>query len=485
MKLIIFLALLFSVFVGLVSALFGGLAAVALFMLIFPALFILRDYRVGVVGILLLLPLANITLLGHIPGLNPANVLIALTFGGFILSKMMGRDSVVQLPTIIWWRFILPIGLALMVGLAHFGELTPLMKFRLGDEFTTRFSYVLALGIKPLLTIMAAWLIGNAVRESKHPERYLAVLVASALMLALVLLGFIVVSGQGLSVIGNPRARGFLSPLGLHANEFGAMFATAFAIMLFMLPAVQNAFYRLLLLGVIGLVLAALLLTFSRGGYVTALVVTLYFMFTQRRVKLALGAATALVVLALAAPQAVQDRIMLGFGGEGGHDVMSSRTTDDELTAGRMWMWRQTFPAFYKNPVIGSGIASQAWSDAVKTGVVHTAQTHNLYLSILYDTGLVGCGVILSFFVFVYRNFKTVSSQSDLSPLMAAAMHGSAAALLGYALMAFTNGRFWPQTEQVYLWFMFGVSLAYMRLAAPVAARVGAATGVRPPFSSR
>ena len=467
MKLVIGFCLFFAVLLGLISGIAGGYAAIIVFMLFFPLIFIMRDFRVGVVGIFLLLPLANITLLGHIPGLNPANVLIGLSFGAFLLAKVTYWEDNIKLPRIIWWRYILPIVLATGVGLTHLGELTPLMVFHVGEEFASKSSYVVANCLKPLLYITAAWLIGNAVRDSRKPERYLAAFAVSAVLLSFVLLGFIVWRGEGLSVIGSARARTFLSPLGLHANEFGAMFATAYAVMLFVLPAIPLMRYRLLLCAAMGIVLVALLLTFSRGGYVCATVATGYFMFTQRRVKLALASAALLVVVALAAPQAVQDRIMTGLGGgaESSHDVMSTRTSDDELTAGRMWMWRQTFPAFYRNPITGSGLASQAWSDAVKRGVVHTAQNHNLYLSILYDTGLVGMVVVMSFFIYVYRNFKLVARAAATPPVMAASLQGGAAALLGYSIMAVTNGRFWPQADQVYLWFMFGISLAYIPAA--------------------
>ena len=464
MKLLIGFCLCFAVLLGLISGVVGGYAAIIVFMLIFPVVFILRDFRVGVVGILLLLPLANITLLGHIPGLNPANVAIMLSFGAFLLAKVTYWEDNVKLPRIIWWRYILPIVLAAGVGLTHLGEVTPLMLFHVGEDFASKSSYVVSLCLKPLLFITAAWLIGNAVRDSRQPERYLAAFALSAVLLSAVLLGFIVWRGEGLSVISSARARTFLSPLGLHANEFGAMFATAFGVLLFIMPAVRLMRYRLLLGATIAIVLVALLLTFSRGGYVCAMVATGYFMFSQRRVKLALASGALLIVVALLAPQAVQDRIMTGLGGgaEASRDVMSSRTSDDELTAGRMWMWRQTFPTFYRNPITGSGLASQAWSDAVKRGVVHTAATHNLYLSILYDTGVVGMVLVMSFFIFVYRNFRQLAQAVSTPPLMAAAMQGAAASLLGYGVMAFTNSRFWPQSDQVYLWFMFGISLAYV-----------------------
>lgn len=462
MKLLIALLVFFSFLFGAASALFGGEVALLFFMLLFPLGFIMVDYRIGVVLCMLVLPLATLKIFAHLPGLNLASVTVIVAFGSFMLKTLLGKAKIVKMPAIVWWRYILPILVAVAIGVTHLREVTPRMAIDIGAGFASTSLYVVGYGIKPMLIIIAAWLLGNAVRDSKRPQLFLIPLVISIVLPALILLLYIAKSGLGIKALGSQSARGFLTSLGMHANEFGAMFAIGLALLLFLIPVANGFRQRLMLGGSAAIVLAALALTFSRGGYVAFLVIGTYFVISQRRVRLAVASIVLALLLAAIAPQSVVDRAMVGLGGGGARDVLSSRVQDDELSAGRFWMWRQTFPSFYKSPLIGSGIASQAWSSAAKSGVIHTIQTHNLYLSILYDVGLIGFGLVLSFFYFVHQNFKKLAKRPDIPPMIAAAFQGGAAALLGMAVMAFTNGLFWPQTFQIYLWLMFGFSIAFM-----------------------
>ncbi|MES2159773.1 MAG: O-antigen ligase family protein [Pseudomonadota bacterium] len=466
MKLILPIGLFLALLIGAASALFGGLAAIALAMLCFPLVFILRDYRVGVVLMIMLMPFANLSFAGHLATVSSPQLLVCFTAGCFVLERLLSRRPLLLPPAPLWWRYLLPIGLALLVGLTHLGEVTPLMVQVLGDEYSGPFKYLLALGFKPMLIVLASVLIANAVRDSERPQLFLVPVVVSTVLFSALLLGYILWSGLGISAISGSRARNFLSPLGMHANEFGAMFGMGVGIMLFMVPAVKSGFYRLLLCAALVISLVALLLTFSRGGYVLAFTAVVYFLLSQRRAALAFGALVFLVLVLLLAPKEVYERAGSGIGEVGGGGSVATASNDDQLTAGRVWLWSRSFPNFYRNPVTGSGLSSQAWSDAVKSGVIKTAQTHNFYLSILYDTGLVGMAVVLSFFVFVYRAFKSVARDAATPPVIAAAMHGSAAVLIGYGLMGFTNSTFWPRIEHIYLWMMFGICMAFLK--APV-----------------
>lgn len=462
MKLILPIGLFLGLLIGTASALFGGFAATILAIAFFPLIFILRDYRVGVILMILILPFSEMSVFGHISTFSTPQLMIMFTAGCFVLDRLVSRKETLLPPATLWWRYLFPIVFALGIGVTHLGEVTPLMVRILGDEYGSTFKYLVMLGLKPMLIIVATVLVANAVRESKKPELLLIPVVISMVLFSMLLLGYVVSSGLGLSVISTSRARNFLSPLGMHANEFGAMFGMGAGILLFMIPSVKSGFVRLLLIGAFGITLTALFLTFSRGGYVLAFTAILYFLFSQRRVGMAVGAVGLFALVLLLAPKEVYERAGAGLN-DGGAARVSTSTSDDQLTAGRAWLWGQTFSNFYRNPVTGSGLSSQAWSDATKSGVVKTAHTHNFYLSILYDTGLVGLVVVLSFFVYAYRSLKAVAVMSDTPPVIAAAMNGTAAVLLGYALMAFTNSTFWPRTEHIYFWLMFGICMAYLK----------------------
>jgi len=463
MKTLIFFGLFFAAFLGLVAGAVSPLIAIAMFMVLFPLIFVLRDFRAGVVMVLILVPFSSVSLVGHLYFLSTPEVLIGLTFGSFLLGWILDQRQLIMMPRIMWWRYLLPIGIALCIGMTHLGEMSPLLVLRIGGEFGSKFKYLVEYGLRPMLFVLVAFMLANAVRTSAKPERFLIPIAISLALFCAMLLTYIALSGLGLTAIGGSRARNFLSPLGMHANEFGAFFGIGFVIFLFVLPSVRGLLSRVLVLALLGLSLIALLLTFSRGGYVLVAIGAAYFMFSRSQFKLAIWTGVALVAVVMLMPQEFADRATTGLGaGKGGHDVMSRNTNDDELTAGRAWLWRQTFPAFYKSPLIGSGIASQAWSDAVRNGIVPTSQTHSFYLSMLYDTGLIGLTVMMSFFVFVFRSFRQVAASAAAPPQIRAAMQGAAAALVGYGVMAFTNGLFWPRVENVMLWCMFGICAAYL-----------------------
>src|SRR2546429_8313073 len=73
---------------------------------------------------------------------------------------------------------------------------------------------------------------------------------------------------MSLNQLASSEAREFLSPLGLHANDLGRLYASAVALALFTWSDSGSRGLRLALLLALGLSLVALVLTFSRGGVV-------------------------------------------------------------------------------------------------------------------------------------------------------------------------------------------------------------------------
>lgn len=463
MKSWISISIFLAIFFGIALAVLGEVA-IAVFLPLLALIFIIRDYRIGVVCLMLLMPLDGTTLIPHIPGLNPINIFLAATFASFFIRKTFSRKrSYVKLPKFIWWRYIIPILIAISIGLIHRKEMNAMLIYTMGENFNSSFAYLFSFGVKPLAMITFAWMLGNAIRDSKNPDNYIFPLVIAILLPAFFILGYTLIRGGSLSVLSTSHARAFLSPLGLHANQFGAMLAIGLSILIFMLPVIKNSWAKFSISMSIATVIGALLLTFSRGGYLAALISVVYFLIVQRRIKLVAWGLVLVVIVGVLAPASVWDRATTGLGG--GNDVLSSHVQNDELTAGRVWMWRQVLPSFWRSPIVGSGIASQAWSDAAKAGIVKTAQTHNFYLSILFDTGIVGFIIILSFFGYLYKSFKQISQMPTISPLLSACIRGVEAGFLGFMVQGFSNGRFWPQPEHIYIWMMFGIGLAFLPYA--------------------
>src|SRR5260221_11523850 len=110
-------------------------------------------------------------------------------------------------------------------------------------------------------------------------------------------------------------ANRFCNPLaarGPHANQFGPLFAVAYALLLFTCAESKQFGFRLALFASIAPVVAALMLTFSRGAFLGFIVVNVLFLLWRRKAK-TLVFAVLLPAVALLLPSALSDCVETGF----------------------------------------------------------------------------------------------------------------------------------------------------------------------------
>src|SRR5262249_20199225 len=141
------------------------------------------------------------------------------------------------MPPDLVWLYVVPFAVAGVMGVQHVSEIpsqvyNPEVGVGLAS-FTSAWGYIRDLVVRPLFLVVFALLLGAAVARSRDPGRFLAPLIASVWTLGLAVVVFVVLSGAGLSELAGAGERGFLSPLGLHANELGRMFAVAYGLLLF------------------------------------------------------------------------------------------------------------------------------------------------------------------------------------------------------------------------------------------------------------
>lgn len=154
----------------------------------------------------------------------------------------------------------------------------------------------------------------------------------------------------------------------------------------------------LLLLAII-LFSLAVLATASRGAIVAFYFSCLfYFMFSNKvKIKQKIKLITLLIILtgglAIIALKVLPQLAILRF----------TSYTDG---AGRLYLWEAAMKCFYSNPLIGGGIDS---GTAFSTSLVGNA-THNVYIDILCDSGVIGSFL---FIVFCFTNLVK-SKKSNL-----------------------------------------------------------------------
>ena len=446
---------------AVLGALCGGIIAVAGISGVFLCLsllggaLILRDFRIGVVLLVLLMPISGSNMFPRemfgITGLNPFNLLLVATLGSYGLSALFDRSRHRFLPSPLLWLFIVPMLVAGLLGARHVDEIVPGFYDYALISFTETTGYIRDMVVKPLLMVLFALLVGAAVAKSVRPERFLIPTVVSMWVMGLMVVLFVLQSGVAIGELATASSREFLGALGMHANELGRLYMVAFALLLFAWGESQRPGVRFLLIASMAMIMAALLLTFSRSAFAGVIIVITVYLVWHRNIRaLALVSLLALIAV-FALPAAVYERAMTGFG-EG----------IDAITAGRLeGLWKPLFPEVLKNPLFGSGHGSILWSEPMRISagatVLPVTHPHNAWLQTLLDMGLVGLILVSCYFAQVWRGFIAMRSNPDLCPEMRGFFRGAAAGLIAFLIAGVMDGALTPRPEQSYLWLAIGM----------------------------
>jgi O-antigen ligase len=447
----------------------GGPTAFLLCASLLACGFVLADFRVGVVALILLMPLSgSSTLFPHemfgIVGLNPLNLLMAATLCSWLLQAFGAHSLRRFLPGPLLWAYVVPILVAGAIGSRHVHEIAPtLLVVYQGLDFLDPASYLEALVLKPLLMVLFCLLVAAAVAKSTRPEKFLLPAVVSMCLMAAIVPVYVAQSGISLHALASSEERGFLSALGLHANDLGRLYAIAYALLLFTWSEARGAWLRTLLLATAALTAAALVLTFSRGAFVALAVVNVLYVLWGRSIRTMIVVAVLVVAALVWAPAVVYERLTAGEGG--GLNAIS---------AGRLnGLWLPLLPDVLRHPLFGNGISSILWSDAMRRGVgeqvLAVTHPHNAYLEALLDMGVVGTLLLCGYFVHIYRRLRSLAKQPGVEPLLRGIYLGAAAGLVGMLVSDFTDSSLTPRPEQAFLWLAIGIMYGdYARRAAAV-----------------
>jgi putative inorganic carbon (HCO3(-)) transporter len=224
-----------------------------------------------------------------------------------------------------------------------------------------------------------------------------------------------------------------------------------------------------------GLLVAGILLTQSRGGFMALIASTLYLVFVPltfaatgqsvKRSSRLKRVAAVLFVSALtwvALPTSTRERLatIVSLG--------SDYNTDTTLTTGRMAIWERNAKATLYRP-IGFGIGAFGVVD-MQTGGRYKA-AHNSVLEVFVELGFLGCFLYLRLYWLAWRALSHPLQNDAEAELFCRALKAS---LLGN----FVSGFFLSQAYSSMVWTLFAVSA----LAASVLAvsSPGAVGGVMP-----
>jgi len=178
------------------------------------------------------------------------------------------------------------------------------------------------------------------------------------------------------------RAAGPFWIVGLGANQFAAFVIHFGAIALALSFYLENKKERWFLLATSIIAVKPLFFAYSRGAYLAALVVLLFFGILKKRSLLVLLLVVGIAWQTLLPPSVVSR-------------INTTQNTDGQLessAAERLVLWDKALQLYSDSPVIGSGLNS--------FGVSHIAGTwtsvHNLYLQTLAEQGIVGLAFLVA-----------------------------------------------------------------------------------------
>ena len=433
---------------GLAIPFFGFLSVVFLIVAV-AAGAILFDFRIGVVMLIIIYPVMTpvmaLKLLPEVSVLKPEHLLLATTLGSYLLSRLGRKVQYRLLDPKLLILYLVPFYVA---GLHAAPDAYRIA--RLSEEYATSFGtpakFFIQLVVKHSLMIVFALLIGAAIRESKSPRRFLGVLFAGMMLPAVFIL--IHFATAGVSPAALVRDRNFLSTLGLHANQWAVLLNFGTAVLLFTALTLKQGSLKLLMNGAALFLAAALVITFSRGGYLSLVLIAICYIAFSGNWRAAFAALLIFAVSLPLLPDAVFDRVTLGW----------THGTRDQLSSGRIdGLWLPILPDVLNAPIFGQGLLYFGRSDIVLSGrILGVSQAHNAYLDLLLDVGIVGLIMVVAFFYNLMKDFRH-EARHNTDPVMQGFFRGAAVGLAGLLLHAFTDDRLFPNTPQLFMWMAYGV----------------------------
>lgn len=435
---------------GMAVPIAGVIVPAFIIVLIFMAWTAL-DYRVGTVLVLVLIHISGTVfipreLLG-IQGLNPINLLILGTILSYVISHAgTGKLSIPWTPSLIYF-YVLPFMLAALLGTTKVHLIPQAFETMKLVSFTSGFGYFRDLFIKPNFVILGALLMALVIQEAKHPARYVHVISAGCAVLAGAVLGAFIISGASISLLSGANARGFLSILGMHANEISLCLNLGYALLIFSLAGHKGFSRALLFIALIGMAIA-ILMTFSRAGIGAFIVVNALFLIRRRQIGTMIVFAMIAAIIGLIFFDPIMER--LGTGVDSGNRA--------EISAGRLdKIWLPLLDDLSPTWLFPHGPSAIMWSKPMLNGaILFVGHTHSAYLGLLYDYGILLGGMIAGFLIYLFKQFVK-HAKTDNDPAMRHLFEGAAVAMVVIALQGISDDRFTPTVAQTPLWCAVGI----------------------------
>lgn len=241
-----------------------------------------------------------------------------------------------------------------------------------------------------------------------------------------------------------------VGPLGYGSNQTAAFLAQFAMFFWGVVQFVKTKKYKLLFYGLVGLTIFATMYTFSRGAY-GALLVSVFVLGALKSRKLLVVAAVFLFTWQVVVPTPVRERIEMTQDSNGQLEASANE---------RVRLWEAAEISILSNPILGTGFATYQ----EKSHVDNLRDTHNWYVKVLVETGIVGLIIVLvmlqQMMAVSYRLFKKAED-----PLYRGLGLGLVLAITACIVANFFGDR-WTYLEITgLLWVLVGTALRALEFA--------------------
>lgn len=332
---------------------------------------------------LILLPLQNITA-GYLPNIGGGFNFLNVMFLVSLFTAMAQGGKLAQGETVNTWTGLY----------AAYMVLSMLVGFHFVEDPTNHFNQLK----DHLVGLFVVYVVQMSVRDW-HGVR----MVVLAMLVPLPYIAK-VVWNQHYSVASTHynddlRISGTFALLG--ANEFAAFCVTVAVVLFALLLACRlSRMWKLMLMGGIACMVLGVLYAYSRTAYIALILgLVTVVMVWRGRLKLLLPLMLAVVVLPAVLPKSVVERFDSTTVEEGKRD---------ESTELRIEYWKIAWSNFLRNPVVGTGYHTFHHREINPYG----RDTHNLYIRMLSEGGILGAIVLVGILLAVLRTAMRELSNS-------------------------------------------------------------------------
>lgn len=297
-------------------------------------------------------------------------------------------------------------------------------------------------------TLVIFWLIGHVINTSDR-------LYKTAILIALMSIPLAITAIYNLrteAFIGDGRIAGYSGALTTNPNDLALMLSLMVPLTVALMLSAKGRLIRLFFAIVSILSVVAILATYSRGGFITLVAISILYVFKMLRegkfVVLFIGV-SAFIFCALLVPVDYIDRVA----------TIASPGEDPTGSAQERWSdMRVALMLIVQQPIIGVGIGTNELALNAARGE-HWLQVHNVYLIYGVELGLPGLLLFLMLLFFSFQSAKKaeiLGRQRNDQRGFANISEGIKISIIAFSVAAM----FSPVPYQLYFYLYAGLAVA-------------------------